>query len=247
MRYIKIIQHSLHGKLSVMIKKQGDKFYLIVSCDEVPLEPLAKTGKTIGIDLGLNSFITADDGTKFHHPKPYKTAKEKLAFLNQKLARKLKGSNNRKSVQKQLAKAYEKVSNIRHDFLHKAAKQLVKENDTIVIEKLNVKSMLEAKGFEINKGNIQDASWARFASLLIYKAERAGRIIIEVDPRNTSKMCSGCGNIRENLILQDRQYHCDACGIAVDRDINAAINIKRLGTNLAACNIASEAHDFSHG
>jgi putative transposase len=121
MRYIKIIQHSLHGKLSVMIKKQGDKFYLIVSCDEVPLEPLAKTGKTIGIDLGLNSFITADDGTKFHHPKPYKTAKEKLAFLNQKLARKLKGSNNRKSVQKQLAKAYEKVSNIRHDFLHKAA------------------------------------------------------------------------------------------------------------------------------
>jgi putative transposase len=123
---------------------------------------------------------------------------------------------------------------------------IFKENDLIIIEKLNIRSMLEAKGFEVNKGNIQDASWARFASILFYKAERAGRIIIEVDPRNTSKMCSGCGNIKENLTLQDRQYHCDACGIAMDRDINAAINIKRLGTSLAAYNIASEAHDFSH-
>jgi putative transposase len=104
--------------------------------------------------------------------------------------------------------------------------------------------MLEAKGFEINKGNIQNASWARFASLLSYKAERAGKV---VDPRNTSKTCSGCSNVKENLILQDRQYHCDACGIAMDRDINVAINIRRLGTNLTACNIASETHGFSHG
>jgi putative transposase len=117
----------------------------------------------------------------------------------------------------------------------------------LIIEKLNVRSMLEAKGFEINKENIQDASWARFASILFYKAERAGRIIIEVDPRNTSKTCSGCSNIRENLILQDRQYHCDACGIAMDRDINAAINIKRLGTSLATDKTVSEAHGFSHG
>jgi putative transposase len=106
-----------------------------------------------------------------------------------------------------LARAYEKVSNIRNDFLHKVAKQIVKENDLIIIEKLNVRSMLEAKGFEVNKGNIQDASWARFASILFYKAERAGRIIIEVDQRNTSKMCFGYDNIRENLTLQDRQYH----------------------------------------
>jgi IS605 OrfB family transposase len=116
----------------------------------------------------------------------------------------------------------------------------------LIIEKLNVRSMLEAKGFEINKGNIQDASWARFASLLFYKAERADRMIIEVDPKNTSKMCSGCSNLKD-LTLQDRQYHGDACGIAMDQDINAAINIRRLGTSLATDKTISEAHDFSHG
>lgn len=217
----------------VSLLKQADKFYIILSCDEVPLEPLHKTGKTTAIDLGLTSFITTDDGTKFHHPKPYKTAKEKLAYRNKKLAAKQRGSNNRKRAKQSLAKAYQKISNIRDNFLHQAAKQLVKENDTVIIEKLNVKGMLEAKGFEVSKSNIQDASWARFASLLIYKAERAGRIIIEVDPRNTSKMCSNCQNIKE-LTLRDREYHCEACGFAMDRDQNAALNIKRLGTSLAA-------------
>jgi putative transposase len=104
--------------------------------------------------------------------------------------------------------------------------------------------MLEAKGFEVSKGNIQDASWARFASILFYKAERAGKV---VDPRNTSKTCSGCSTVKENLTLQDRQYHCDACGIAMDRDQNAVINIKRLGTSLATDKTVLEAHDFSQG
>ena len=216
----------------ITLSKQTDKFYIILSCDEVPKEPLAKTGKTIGIDLGLTSFITTDDGTKFHHPKPYKTAKEKLAYLNRKLAAKKRGSNNRNRTKKQLVKAYQKVSNIRDNFLHQVAKQLVKENDTVIIEKLNVKSMLEAKVFEVSKSNIQDASWARFASLLAYKAERADKLIIEVNPKNTSKMCSRCGNIKE-LTLKDREYKCEACGFALDRDINAARNIKRLGTSLA--------------
>lgn len=217
----------------ITLLKQGDKFYIIMSCDEVPLEPLAKTNKTIGIDLGLTSFITADDGTKFHHPKPYKTSKQKLVYLNKKLAAKQRGSNNRKRAKLRLAKAYQKVSDIRNDFLHKIAKQLVTENDMIYLEKLNVKGMLEAKGFEVNSGNIQDASWARFASILSYKAERAGRLIVEVDPRNTSKMCSKCWNIKNNLSLSDREYNCEACGFAGDRDQNAAINIKRLGMSLA--------------
>ena len=216
----------------VIIKKQGDKFYLIVSCDGVPSAPLAKTGRTTAIDLGLTSFITTDDGTKFHHPKPYKTAKQKLAYLNRRLAAKQRGSNNRKGARRSLARAYEKVSNIRNDFLHKTALQLVKQNDTVIIEKLNIKSMLEAKGFEVSKSNIQDASWGNFVALLCYKAERADKIVIEVDPRNTSKTCSECGNIKDRLELSEREYHCDACGIAMDRDLNAALNIRGLGTSL---------------
>jgi len=228
----------------VMIVKQANKFYLVLSCNNVPSEHLAKTGKTIGIDLGLTRFITSDDGTPFHHPKPYKTAKQRLALLNQKLARKQRGSRNRRRVKSQLAVAYQKVSNIRADFLHQTAKQLVAENDIIVVEKLNIKSMLEAKGFEVNKENIQDASWGRFLTLLSYKAERAGKVVIEVDPRNTSKRCSGCGNVKQDLTLRDREYHCEPCGLAIDRDQNAAINIKQLGMSCVTGQTVSEASTF---
>ena len=216
----------------ITLLKQGEHFYIVLSCDGVPKALLPKTGKEIGIDLGLNSFIMADDGTKFHHPKPYKTAKEKLAWHNRRLAAKQRGSNNRKRAKRSLAKCYERVSNVRNDFLHKVAKQLVAENDRIIIEDLNVKSMLEAKGFVAKKSNIQDASWARFASLLAYKAERAGKLLIRVNPKNTSKKCFCCSNIKADLTLEDRTYNCEACGFAIDRDLNAALNIKWLGTSL---------------
>ena len=160
---------------TVTIKKQSDKFYIILSCEDVPSEHLTKTNKIIAIDLGLNNFITTDDGTLFHHPKPYKTSKEKLAHLQQSLAVKQRGSNNRKKLKRSISKLYDHITNVRQDFLHKISNQLVKQNDKIIIEKLNIKSMLESKGFEVNKGNIQDASWASFAGMLHYKAERAGR------------------------------------------------------------------------
>lgn len=239
---VKINMHRpFQGKCKqVILTEKACKFYIILSCDNVAIEPMAKTGKTIGIDLGLNSFITADDGTKFHHPKPYKTAKEKLAFLNRKLADKQRGSNNRNKTKQSLLKAYEKVSNIRNNFLHKTANQLVKENDIIMLEKLNVKSMLESKGFDVSKSNIQDASWAKFVCLLNYKAERAGKLVITVNPANTSKMCSECGNIKE-LTLADREYNCSICNTSMDRDLNAAKNIKRLGMSLAIDKTISEA------
>src|SRR5208282_4291940 len=225
----------------IIICKRADKFYLILYCDKVPLAPLASTGRTIGIDLGLTTFITMDDGAKLHHPKPYKTAKAKIAFHNQKLARKQRDSSNRRKAKSELAKAYERIRNIRSDFLHKTAKRLIAENDIIVVENLNIKSMLEAKGFEVNKGNIQDASWGCFLTLLSYKAERAGKRLIEVNPRNTSKTCSDCGNVKQDLTLRDHTYHCEPCGFTIDRDLNAAINIKQLGMSFATGNSVSEA------
>jgi putative transposase len=213
----------------VSIVKQVDKFFVVLSCADVPAEHLQQTGKTVAIDLGLNSFITTDDGLKTHHPKPYRTAKEKLARLNRKLAAKQPGSNNRKRVKQQIARAYDKVSNIRNDFLHKTALRLVKENDTIITEKLNIKSMLAAKGSEVKNSNITDASWNRFSTLLSYKAERAGRKRIEVDPKDTSKTCSCCFQIKNDLKLQDRTFECAFCPFKCDRDQNAAINIRRLG------------------
>jgi putative transposase len=109
---------------------------------------------------------------------------------------------------------------------------LVVENDTIYIEDLNIKSMLETASFNVKKSNIADASWGSFAAILTYKAERAGKLVVKVDPRNTSKMCSGCRSIKKDLALTDRIYHCIACGNAMNRDVNAAKNIKRLGISL---------------
>jgi len=235
----------------VRIVKSAGKYYVAISCENVPQELLAPTGKTIGIDLGLNSFITLDSGEKIHHPKPYNTSKEKLAFLNKKLAIKKQGSNNRRKALSALQKAYEHIRNIREDFQHKVAKQLIEENDVICIENLNIKGLLakpdkpeatpkeKAEG-RSHKNNIQDASWGGFAAKLIYKAESAGRKVIEVDPRYTSMTCSCCGNIQK--MPQDvRTYDCGACGTVLDRDVNAAINIKRLGMSLAAAKAASEA------
>jgi putative transposase len=215
------------------IVKKNDNFYLCISCDNIAAKPLPRTNKTIGIDLGIVSFVTLDDGTKFHHPRPYQTAKEKLAYYQRKLALKQKGSLNRLKVKNSLSKVHEKISNIREDFQHKLANKIIAENDTIIIEKLNIKSMLEAKGFEVNKSNIQEASWGKFVSKLIYKAESAGRSIREVNPMNTSKTCSHCGKINKELTLRDREFRCEACGFAMDRDRNAAINIRRLGTSPA--------------
>ncbi len=218
---------------TVQIKKEGSKYFIILSCDNVPEKRLPKTNKIIAIDLGLTTFATTDSGIKFKHPKPYKTAKEKLALANQKLARKQGGSKNRRKSINDLRKVHTKIANIRDDWQHKLANKLIKESDTIIVEKLNITGMLEDKGFIVNNENISDASWGNFVNKLKYKAESAGRSIIEVNPKNTSKMCSCCNNINKELTLKDRIYDCIKCGMILDRDINAAINIKRLGTSLA--------------
>jgi putative transposase len=168
----------------------------------------------------------------FKHPKPYKTAKEKLAYLNKKLALKKRGSNNRKKAKRSLARAYERVSNIRDDFQHKMANLLVKSYDVIAMEDLNIKSMMESESKEVNKSNISDASMSSFMFKVAYKAERAGKQLIKVNPRNTSKTCSSCGKLKDNLTLHDRTYNCEHCKLKMDRDKNAAVNILRLGISL---------------
>jgi len=230
---VKLIMHRQYtGTIkTVAVKREpSGKYYIILSCDNVEITKLLKTNKIIGIDLGLNSFVCLDDGTKFHHPKPYKTSLEKLKFKQRFLEKKKRGSNNRKRAALSIAKCHEKIKNQRSDFQHKLSNKLIRDNDVIIIEDLNVKGMIEKKDYKVSKLNIADAGWAEFASKLVYKAEKADRRLIKVDPKNTSKMCSVCGHIR-NLELSDRIFNCHACGMVIERDINAAINIKRLGTS----------------
>jgi putative transposase len=236
-----VLHRSWQGKvLQVRIKKESNKWYLVLSCKDVPLNILPATGKTVAIDLGLISFITTDTGQVVHHPKPWKTSKQKLANTQRKLALKQKNSKNRKRLLVELQNANKKVHNIREDFRYKLANKLVKENDTITVENLNVANMMMATDGKVNKNNITDAAWSSFLQKLSYKAESAGRKIIEVEPRNPSKICSCCGKLNKSLTLADRIFNCKYCSFSIDRDVNAALNIKRLGLSLAVGKTTSE-------
>lgn len=220
---------------TVMIKKEpSGKYHVIFSCINVPKNVYPSTGKTVGIDLGLTNFLTLDDGKQFHHPKPYKTAKEKLAYRQRKLELKQRGSKNREKQRVLVAKQHERVVNIRDDFQHKLTIEILDNYDTIIMEKLNIKAMLESKGYEVSKANISEASWGGFVQKLSYKAESAdNKQLILVDPRNTTKTCSSCLFVKDKMGLYERVFFCEKCGLSIDRDINAAKNIKRLGTSLA--------------
>jgi putative transposase len=238
---VKIKYHRpFEGKCKlVTLLRKGDKYYVCLSCDGVPNKPLPKTGKAVGIDLGIVNFATCDDGQIHHHPKPYKTAKEKLAYHQKKLALKQKGSNNSKRQKKVIANCHEKVANIRKDYLHKFALNIVSNYDNITMEDLNIKSMLESDNKKVNKSNIQDAGWGMAEDFVSYKAERAGKVFKKEDPTGTSRECSGCGSYKEELSLADRVYECKVCGLKIDRDLNAARNIKRRGVSLVVLDFRS--------
>jgi putative transposase len=224
---IKVLYHRpIEGVCKrVMIKRSSSgKFYVVFCCDKVEPKHYPTTNKTVGIDLGLINFITFDDGATIHHPKPYKTSKEKLAYEQRNLSSKKKGSNNRKRQKARVAKIHEKIKNIREDFQHKITTKLVREYDHIIVEDLNIKSMMESKCYEVSKQNIADAAWGGVIQMLDYKAGSAGnKTLTKVNPRNTSKTCSNCGNVKEKkLELSEREYCCDKCGLIIDRDLNAA-------------------------
>lgn len=213
---------------SAIIKKENDKYYLILKCKNVSEKTFTKTNKVTGIDLGIESFVTLDDGKKFHHPRSFKTSKEHLADKQRKLALKKRGSNNHLKAKLVVAKQHEKIKNQRHDFQHKLSINLIKEFDEIYIEDLNIKGMLGNEASKSLHREIMDASWGTFVEKLIYKAESANRLIVKVPANFTSQMCSCCGGINKHE-LKDRIYSCQSCGLVMDRDHNAAINIKVLG------------------
>lgn len=231
-RTIKVVVHRLlegTPKTATIKRESSGKWHIIIVCDNVLSNDIIKTNhKTSGIDLGITNFLTFDNGEKIDHPKPTKAFAAKLAKLQGRLSRKKYKSNNRKKAKIKVAKTYEKIRNIRNDFAHKLSNKLVKSHDKIILEKLDIKNMIAKDSKNLSK-SIYDVSWSKFTEYLKYKAEEAGTELIFVNPRNTSKTCSGCGNIKDNLELSDRVYNCSLCSLKLDRDINAAKNIKKLG------------------
>jgi len=217
------------------------KYFVSILVDnkkELPSKPMVKEKTTIGIDLGIKSFLVASDGQEFKNPRYFRKSQSKLKYLQHRVS-KYKG----KSTKHRVAMLHEKVANQRRDFLNKVSSKIISENQTICLEDLNIKGMSarckpkkdEAGNFipngqsaksGLNK-SIQDVGWAMFFSMLEYKAEWYGTNILKIGRfEPSSKTCSCCGAINKELTLQDREWTCKSCGTLLNRDVNAAINIK---------------------
>lgn len=182
---------------------------------------MTTTGNFVGIDVGISALLTTSTGDKVDNPNHYREAQEELRRKQRKLARAKRGSQNRKKALRAVQRQQEHVANQRADFLHKLSYALVQHYDGVALEDLSIRNMV--RNHHLSK-SILDSGWGLFKELLTYKAESAGREIVFVNPAYTSKTCSGCGAIFDNLTLSDRWVKC-ACGLSLDRDHNAAINI----------------------
>lgn len=203
-----------------VIYKAG-KWYIAVTCEASASAPLPETGRVIGIDMGVSSLLTTSDGDEVENPKFYRKAQAELRRRQRKLARATKDSKNRLKAKRQVHRLHEHVANQRRNFMHKLSTELVRGYDRIALEDLRVRNMV--RNHHLSK-SIFDSGWSMFRQFLTYKAASAGRLVAFVDPAYTSKTCSRCGAIFEHLTLSDRWVNCD-CGLSLDRDHNAAINI----------------------
>ena len=176
--------------------------------------------RMVGIDLGLSAFATLSDGEVIPSLKAARRAEHRLRVAHRSHARKQSGSNGRCKARRELRRCYEAVVRHRNEHLHQASAHLVRDYDVIALESLNIRGM--ANGMLAKA--VRDAAWAKFISMLRYKAEKAGARLVEVDPRNTSQECSVCSLIVPKD-LSERRHHCPGCGLLIDRDLNAARNI----------------------
>jgi len=203
-----------------IITRRADGWYACIACDTEP-EPLPRTGESVGIDVGLESFAALSNGETIANPRLLRRAERQLKTAQRRVSRRKKGSERRKKARVLLAKAHLKVRRARLDFCHKVAHGLVARFDTIAVEKLNSKGMV--KNHHLAK-SISDAGWGLFVSVLTHKAESAGREVVAVNPAYTSQNCFNCG-IRVPKKLSVRLHSCPHCGFEAHRDMNAALNI----------------------
>ncbi len=242
---IKLAQHRpLHGTIKTVTisKTPTDKYYasvLVENEENVPVKNPIQYHSSVGIDLGIKTFATLSDGTVFENPKYLRKSMDRLKVLQKRASRKVKGSNNRKRANKQVAICHERISNKRQDFLHKITHAITKQYDTIVVEDLNVAGMV--RNHKLAQA-INDVSWSTFETFLKYKSDWLGKNVVQIDRwYASSKTCSCCGHKKEEMLLSERIFHCTECGLIIDRDLNASINIKNSGVERPVEHLESSA------
>lgn len=247
--HVKVHQHRpVAGKVkTISVKREGRRWYVILTVEQLQPEPLPKTGSAVGIDMGITHFLATSNGAFVANPRHGAKAAAKLEAAQQALSRCQRGSNGRRKAVEAVAKLHRKVRRQRLDHAHKTARGLVRDHDFIAHEDLKIRNMSKAPvpkpdpgqagGFLPNGArakaglnrSIADAGWGVFLAILAAKAEGAGREVIAVDPRNTSRRCPECGHTaRENRPTQEK-FHCQACGHTAHADTVGALNVLRAG------------------
>jgi IS605 OrfB family transposase len=228
---------------TLTIKREGEHWYAICTCEIGKPEPLPTSYNDVGIDLGVTHFAALSNGEFIEHPRYFRKAEKRLAAAQQALSRKQRGSHRRKKGLQRVAKCHCKIANCRRDFQHKASRKLVNQYQVIAFEDLRVKNLTKApapkrdengkylpNGASAKAGlnkSILDAGWSTFTEMVSVKAGWAGRTVVFVNPSMTSQLCSGCGAVVKKD-LSERWHRC-SCGTELDRDTNSAKLILNLG------------------
>jgi putative transposase len=247
--HVKVHQHRpVVGKVkTISVKREGQRWYIILTAEQTQPEPLPRTGSVVGVDMGIANFLADSNGEFVANPRHGAKAAAKLEAAQQALSRCKRGSKRRRRAVETVAKLHRKVRRQRLDHAHKTALGLVREHDFIAHEDLKIRNMSKAPAPKPDPGqaggflpngasakaglnrSIADAGWGVFLAILAAKAEGAGREVIAVDPRNTSRRCPECGHTaKENRPTQEK-FHCQACGHNAHADTVGALNVLRAG------------------
>lgn len=234
-----MIKHrEIEGNIKrVCVKRHNNKWYACLTTESNYSVISPRNTPAIGIDVGLESFATLSNGEKIPNPRFFHQEEKALAKAQRKLSRCEKGTSERASARKVVGRIHERISNHRYDFVHQISRQLVNDYGFIAFEDLKIKEMVKNRCLA---KNISDVAWNMLIIVTKYKAESAGTIVALVNPAYTSQMCSRCGTIVPKE-LNERTHKCHSCGLVLDRDENAAINILRLGLQSGARR-GTEAH-----
>jgi putative transposase len=214
-------------------RSPSGKHYVSVLCTDAEAVPLPKTGKAVGIDLGITTYATTSDGKQFANHRHFNNYQKQLARMQRSLSRKPIGSANYIKAKHKVAILHGKIANQRNDALHKLSTQIVREYDIIAVETLDLNGMMQTKWLAKSIG---DAAWGEFLRQLGYKSEWYGKQFVRVDKMYpSSQLCSNCGHLEPKLKdLSIREWDCPVCGRHHDRDKNAAANILSEGLRLLA-------------
>jgi len=227
---VRLRQHrDIQGQIKTLTVKcnASGKWYACFSCiieEEIREKPF----NDVGIDVGLKTFAVLSDKTVIENPRLYRKSEKSLARLQRQLSRKKKGSNNRNKATVKVARLHEYIQNSRRDFLHKASRMIADNYETVYVEDLQITNMVRNR--HLSK-SISDAGWGDFTRMIAYKELRSGGRIVYVNPKNTTQNCSQCGE-QVKKTLSDRIHECPHCGLEMDRDLNAALNILERGREI---------------